>query len=189
MESYSVLIGGREALNKEKLNIRREALMFEAVEHLIKVQSLRFEQDVECQQRTLLQVREDKENRQDQSSTSEDTVKFFCSGKGEFACCKSDIRLHNGTHHINPTPEFRDKIYTKKVHGLQQHGITEKIYCKGCHQIWGGVVDGYPYMGLSNFKVEVDGVEGSWSYKKWKKVPGCKIEPLWAGDSGIWVKI
>ncbi|XP_030649474.1 ATP-dependent RNA helicase DHX58 [Chanos chanos] len=180
--TYSVVAqaGGRE-VRRERTNEYLEELTSRAVAQVQRMDLREFRQEIKQLQMESVMSRIMAESQRNtrRSQHSGAQVELICRGCFAVVGRGNDMRVFEGTHHININPDF--KVYYKIGGQVQLERTFEDwepgrvISCATCGKDWGmeilikKLMKPLPCLKIKSFSLKTP--EGSRSPKKWKDVP------------------
>ncbi|XP_064631779.1 LOW QUALITY PROTEIN: antiviral innate immune response receptor RIG-I-like [Lineus longissimus] len=130
-------------VEKEKLNLLREAMMNEAVDEVsrMKTEYLHWEEEIlNIQKEELLRHKMEEREKKAQRPLMTDEYGVHCRKCDMFITVSSDLRVYQDTHYTSIRQDL-DTVYDVKPHPkpvrLVDFEKTGKVHCKNCGLEWG----------------------------------------------------
>ncbi|KAG8566034.1 hypothetical protein GDO81_013067 [Engystomops pustulosus] len=177
--SFLAKSGGRES-QREMTNESLEDLMNQAIKYVQNIPEREYQEKIKHLQRESLTERMMKQAKEESKKKfSASDVQMDCRNCPAAVAYGSDIRVVEGTHHVNINPEFKVyyEEYTEPVDlgkKMEEWVPGGAIRCHFCKENWGMMMiyrgmTSLPILSIKNFVLKTP--EGRQTCKKWKAVP------------------
>ncbi|XP_051867639.1 interferon-induced helicase C domain-containing protein 1 isoform X2 [Pristis pectinata] len=173
---------GSGVLEREHINVFREAMMYEAIQKVQEMPEEEYKKQIDEKQLQNIMEHKMKKRKNLGKSIKSDysKVTFHCNTCSRLACTGKDIQVIENMHHVNVTDEFKDLYGVRENQALQEkcldYQTNQEIYCRKCGQSWGSMMVhrgvNLPCLSIRNFAVCINEKNSEkYTYKKWSEVP------------------